>query len=90
MHDLTALFYTIDSLFSVAGSFFICCDDSERSSGHCHIIGNSMRWIFHFAISCRGDDFVPCLHRRGPKVSMRSCRCEMTLDVEGVVDCRMH
>ena len=57
---------------------------------HYHIIGNCMRWTFHFAISCRGDDFVPCLHRRGPKGSMRSCRCEMTLDVEGVVDCRMH
>jgi hypothetical protein len=40
--------------------------------------------------SCGGDDFAPRLHRRGPKGSMRSCRCEMTLDVEGVVDCRMH
>jgi len=40
--------------------------------------------------SRRGDDFVPCLHRRGPKRSVRSCRCKMTLDVEGVVDCCMH
>jgi hypothetical protein len=40
--------------------------------------------------SRRGDDFVPCLHRRGPKGSVRSCRCKMTLDVEGVVDCCMH
>jgi hypothetical protein len=40
--------------------------------------------------SRRGDDFVPCLHRRGPNGSVRSCRCKMTLDVEGVVDCCMH
>jgi Biotin-lipoyl like len=40
--------------------------------------------------SRRGDDFVPCLHRRGPKGSVRSCRCKMTLDVEGVMDCCMH
>ena len=52
----------------------------EKRRRHCHIIGNCMRWTFHVAISCRGDDFVPCLHRRGPKGSVRPCRSEMTLD----------
>ena len=26
----------------------------EERNRHCHIIGNCMRWTFHFAISCRG------------------------------------
>jgi uncharacterized protein YbjT (DUF2867 family) len=40
--------------------------------------------------SSRSDDVAPRLHRRGPKGSVRSCRGEMTLDVEGVLDCCMH
>src|ERR1700732_3102388 len=36
--------------------------EGEVLDGHCHIIGNCMRWTFHFAISCRGDDFAPRLH----------------------------
>ena len=39
--------------------------------------------------SSRSNDFVPCLHRRGPEGSVRSCRGEMTLDVEGILCCCM-
>jgi hypothetical protein len=35
--------------------------------------------------SRRGDDLVPRLHGRCPEDSVRSCRGEMTLDVESVV-----
>jgi hypothetical protein len=36
------------------------------------------------------DGFTPRLHGRCPKDSVRSCRCEMTLGVECVVDCCVH
>ena len=49
MHDLTALFYTINSLFSVAGSFFICCDDSERSSAKHFGARGRVRRVVNFA-----------------------------------------
>ena len=38
------------------------------------------------SVSSCSDDFVPCLHRRGPKASVRSGGGQVALDVEGVVD----
>ena len=36
--------------------------------------------------SRRSDGFAPRLHRRCPEGSVRSCRGEMALDVEGILD----
>lgn len=52
---------------------------------HCHIIGNCMRWTFHFPISRRIDGGTPHLQPRCPEGSLRSCRGEITLDVVGDV-----
>ena len=52
----------------------------------CHVVESLMRVRRVSQLkSCGGDDFAPRLHGRCPEGSVRSCRCQMALDVEGVI-----
>ncbi len=58
----------------------------QRAGRCCHIVGWRAREIDLAPFSGGRNGGAPRIHRRRPKGPVRSCRGEMALDVEGILD----